>query len=263
LVSGSFLMPKIFVKDSGVWKQVQSLSVKDGSTWKNLNVIYVKDAGVEKQVYPDTIGVTTYSTPGTYSYTVPAGVYSLNVSYPTNTGIQTATLAVTPGQIISSTIGNFGSNSTFGTVTAPAYSYTVAGFGGNVDGVLVNLWGMASTGGSSYSGSGGNGTLTAGAAAAGCYYTEISEGYHGDLSASISIFSVVTSSVLYAVQAVLTSVGGRGSVGIGQQPSSSNGYVTQVNIGDSYPDEGSYSYNIVFQQITGISITPTNSYARA
>ncbi len=57
-------MPKLWVKDAGTWKAVQK------------GLITVNNIG--RQFYPDTIPTEVYSVPGSYTYTVPAGVSSIN-----------------------------------------------------------------------------------------------------------------------------------------------------------------------------------------
>jgi hypothetical protein len=73
-------MPKIYVKESGVWKQVQRLWTKTGGVWSSPIAALITQGGVGKQFYPDSIGPTTYNSAGTYTYTVPATVTSLSIS---------------------------------------------------------------------------------------------------------------------------------------------------------------------------------------
>lgn len=70
-------MPKLWVKQSGTWKQVNVLWVKKNGVWSSVAVGVVTQSGIGKQFYPDSVGTTTFTTYGTYSYTVPAGVTSV------------------------------------------------------------------------------------------------------------------------------------------------------------------------------------------
>ena len=131
--------------------------------------IYVKSGGSWVQVFPESTGTTTYTT-GSGTFTVPNGIYSLTVSYPTTSGTTTTTLSVTPGQSISYNIGGFGYASTFGSVNTGVWDKQISTFAGNVDQSpgLYSTWGCLTAGGNSYSGSGGATDLYNGAAAAGC-----------------------------------------------------------------------------------------------
>lgn len=65
------------VKDAGTWKEVLEVYVKDSGTWKACKDVYVNDSGTWKSVLYQA-GSSSYSTPGTYSWTVPAGVYAIS-----------------------------------------------------------------------------------------------------------------------------------------------------------------------------------------
>ena len=123
-------MPKVYVKDSGTWKQVLRLWVKQAGTWQGVTVGLIQSSGIGKQFYPDTISTVTYPTAGSYSYVVPAGVTQIVTTvvgaggggggsvfsgdghgaanggsggYYTN-----QTVAVTPGETLSVTVGSGG-----------------------------------------------------------------------------------------------------------------------------------------------------------
>ena len=89
-------MPKLHVKQSGVWKQVQRLYVRSGGAWKNVLSGTIVSGGIGQQFYPDSVGATSYTTNGIYSYTVPIGVSTLEVTYPTITGMVSTNISVTP-----------------------------------------------------------------------------------------------------------------------------------------------------------------------
>jgi len=123
-------MPQLQVKDAGVWKQAQGVYVKEAGVWKVVTQGWVKEAGVWKQFYPDfTPGVNNviYPTAGTFSYTIPAGVFSITVSGigggghtcgyhdggycqysdPQGPGsiVRNVTIPVTPGKVCNFTVG--------------------------------------------------------------------------------------------------------------------------------------------------------------
>lgn len=68
----------VSIKDSGTIKDPLEIFVKDSGTWQTVTEIHVNQSGIWKQAYPTT-GTQTYSTAGTYSFTVPQGVYTLSV----------------------------------------------------------------------------------------------------------------------------------------------------------------------------------------
>ena len=63
-------------KVSGTWKTVAETFVKVGSTWRPCKDIYVKVSGVWRSILYQS-GAQNFTTSG--SFTIPAGVYSLNV----------------------------------------------------------------------------------------------------------------------------------------------------------------------------------------
>ena len=151
-------MGKIYVKDSGAWKQVMRIWVKTGGVWTNLVKGMVTDGGIGKQFYPDTIQTVTYNAGQSGTYTVPAGVTQLTISMVAGGGsgrggddygsggggsggyYQNHSYTVTPGQTISYSVGNAAQQSTFGTLTCTAggtpasSSYTDYGAGGTPNG---------------------------------------------------------------------------------------------------------------------------------
>lgn len=241
--NGSFVeAQEIFVKDNGNWKEVKGVWIKDGGSWK--------------KVFPTAGGSVTYTT-GSGTFIVPAGIYSITVSYPTTSGTTTTTRNVTPGQSIAYSIGGFGSPSTFGSITAPAWDKQVATFQGNVDQDpgLYSQWGVVTPGGSTYSGSGSSGTLYDGAAAAGCYYREFGEGGHGDLDATISITTALSSTIVGDVEVYMSAFSGRGSYVITEQPSGSNSYRAIIALKDPGYSEGSFDYTMNLRQSVPITVS--------
>lgn len=65
-----------YIKNSGSWKQLQSIYIKDSGSWKNCIDAYIKDAGVWKSVLYEA-GTQDTTVAGTTSFVVPAGVQTL------------------------------------------------------------------------------------------------------------------------------------------------------------------------------------------
>lgn len=69
-----------YVKNSGSWDIVEAPYVKDGGEWKAVTQGYVKDGGQWKIFYGiETDDVEDYTSAGSYSYTVPEGVYLIRL----------------------------------------------------------------------------------------------------------------------------------------------------------------------------------------
>ena len=162
-------MSKLYVWDSNTRSQVKQLYVNNGGTWANVRYGYTNINGVWQQFYPENITSITYSTPGTYTYTIPAGVHSANLTVagagggsgggdggnPATVGfagnVVTATIQVTPGDVFTFIVGSgggIGSSGVRGT----------GGGGGGVDPAgLYNGGRGGNAGGSGTSGAGGGG----------------------------------------------------------------------------------------------------------
>jgi hypothetical protein len=73
-------MPKIYVKQSGVWKQVLAMYVKTGGVWKSPVNATIRSSGTNKPFYPDSKTRRDFSLVGTYSYVVPAGIFAISAT---------------------------------------------------------------------------------------------------------------------------------------------------------------------------------------
>ena len=248
-------MSDVYVNNGGTWSAAKEVFVKNAGSWTPAKAIYVNQSGSWVQVFPASSGSVTYTT-GSGTFTVPNGIYTLTVSYPTTSGIVSTAVSVTPAQVISYSIGGFGSQSTFGGVNTGVWDKQIATFAGNVDNApgLNSVWGVQTSGGYSYSGSGGASALAAGAAAAGCYYYEYGEQSHGDLGATISITTATSATVTNSIQVYLSAFSGRGSYGITAQPTSGNSYQATITLYDPDRSEGYYTYTMNLQQIVPITV---------
>jgi hypothetical protein len=118
-------MSKLYVWDSNTRSQVKELYINNSGTWANVRSAHVNVNGEWQKFYPDSITTTTYSTPGTYTYTIPAGVHSANLTVAGAGGgdggndsavgyvgfagnVVTATIQVTPGDVFTFYVGSGG-----------------------------------------------------------------------------------------------------------------------------------------------------------
>lgn len=247
-------MPKIYIKNNSKWNEVLRPLVKDSGVWRQVRRIYVKKEGVWRQVFGNT-GTVSYTNPGSFSFTVPAGVYSINVSYPTLTGLVTNSISVVPGQVLTGLIGNFGFGSTFNTITVPEFTKQIFTFSGNVDHLDYFTLKLGSTTAQTYTGTGKGAQHTSACAIKGITLTEGYEGYHGDLSSTITVNTVPNSSLVNQTQIYGTYSYGRYQYGlIQQQPSVSNNYYAIWGPYDPGRSEGYYNYSITLKQIVSFTI---------
>jgi hypothetical protein len=112
------------------WQEAMSMSFKHTGSWNNIKEAYIKKDGLWQKLFPSS-GTMTISDPGTYTFKVPGGVHSLTYSGTgagggggagegTNGGeggggggaggyATAQTLDVTPGQVLTITVGTGGS----------------------------------------------------------------------------------------------------------------------------------------------------------
>lgn len=248
-------MPKTFINVSGTFQELQRPYVKTSGVWQPIKKIWTKDGGTWKQVFGNT-GSQVFSTVGTTSFIVPPGVYSISVTYPTPTVFVTTSISVTPSQVIPVTIGAYGSASTFGSVTMPAYDQQVFYWNGNVDNQLVQSVQMADPTTKTYSGSGSNSALQAGAAAAGLVFVVTDEGYHGDLGEYINMTPLISTTLVTTYELYYSYHSGReANYSVQTQPTSSNGYVASIAQYDGSRSEGYYENTLNIRQQGYFSIT--------
>jgi len=230
---------QIYTKNSGAWDQIIN------AWWK------------ESDSRPTSENVTrTFSTVGATDFVVPTGVHSIDVSYVDSTsgGIITSTQAVQPGATVPIIIGDYGQQSQFGSFSIPAYSRDVFRHQGNVDHLLNIDVTLATGGGGSATASGNNTQIKNALSAAGIYYDVTYEGYHGDLTSTVTVNPSRISSLVGNFQAVIRG-GGRGTVTVEAQPTSSNNYVASLQVYDPSGGEGGYDYTVSIQQKGYISIS--------
>lgn len=239
--------------------------LKDNDSWKPISKVYVKDSGSWQQVFGITSLFAAFSSVGTTNFTVPAGVYSIFVSYPTTTGVVTTSVVVTPAQVIPITIGDYGATSSFNGQTLPAYSKVVLNhFSGNVDLNLGQSFSVGTTTSIAYTTNGTNNAASFAAfAAVGIYFETTNEVAQGDFGESVTIDTVPKSTLLgnYQITAFVTGSGGflNGAI---TQPSAANNYICSYNIGEGNRSNNPVQWTMTLQQQGYVSISYTNvSYA--
>jgi len=254
----------IYVKSGGTQRSVTGMYLKDSGAWKPISKVYVKNSGAWQQVFGITSLFQSFSSVGTTNFTVPAGVYSIFVSYPTTTGIVTTSVAVTPAQVIPITIGDYAATSSFNGQTLPAYSKVVLNhFSGNVDAQVTQRFTIATTTSITYT---TNGTNNAGSYnnfnAVGIYFETTSETAQGDFGESVTIDTVPSSSLIgnYRITAFVTGSGGY--LSYLNQPSAATSYICEYQIGEGNRSNNPVQWTMTLEQQGYVSISYTNvSYA--
>ncbi len=134
----------------------------------------------------------------------------------------------------------------------PPIDANVMSFSGNIDHDLFIEVECVDAVVRSFSATGTSGTIEAAAAGAMVFYDEYSEGWHGDLSASVSCTTLAESALLgRTITASIAGFSGRGSANVVQQPTAANQWRAKIECFDHDGGEGSYSFNL---RITAPSI---------
>lgn len=254
----------IYVKSGGVQRNVTGMYLKDNGAWQPISKVYVKDSGSWQQVFGITSLFVAYSSVGTYSFTVPAGVYSIFVTYPTTTGNITTSVAVTPNQTIPITIGDYAATSSFNGQTLPAYTKAVLNhFSGNVDAQVTQTFDVASTTSITFT---TNGTQNAASFnnfnAVGIYFNTDSETAQGDFGESVTISTVPRSTLLGNFRITGVASGSGGFVSFITQPTIASNYRCQYQIGEGNRSNNPVVWTMTLEQQGYVSISYTNvSYA--
>lgn len=71
---------KLHIKQNNQWKPVKVIAVKEDGHWRYIKAAWIKESGQWRLFYGNNTGTETFSTPGTYSWIVPDGVYSITVT---------------------------------------------------------------------------------------------------------------------------------------------------------------------------------------
>lgn len=243
----------VYYKSAGVWRKAQAIYYKESGVQRAVRRIYRKHQGVWRQVFGST-GTTRWATPGSFSFTVPEGVYSLTVQYPTMTQLVTTTLAVTPGQVVPVTIGNYGAESVIGSIHTGVFQRNVISWSGNVDHRVRIYFRSYTTNGTTATYTGKRPALNTSFASVGIYYDEGNEIFHGDLISSVTITTFPAAVMSNSSQILFSATTGRGTKEIYQHPSAANDWVGVFGFADGSSNEGYYTASVAFSQIVPIAI---------
>jgi hypothetical protein len=235
-----------------IFERTFNINVKDSNTYKKITDAYIKIGPKRDSV---TRVTQTFSTIGDSTFTVPAGVYSVNVTYPTPAGLNTHLQAVSPGSRLNVKIGDFNQASTFGTgLTTPAYSKRVFRYYGNVDHLTSMNISVVAASGTSLTTAGYNSSQQAEALANGLTLTYTYEGWHGDLFSTIEMTPAPNNTIFTEVRVVAGGGGRAQGPSVTAQPTSP-AYVMSGQIYDTAGGEGYYDINFTLQQRGYFSIT--------
>lgn len=113
----------------------KEIFIKNGGSWQTVKGVWVKDGGVWRQCFPAASSTQSYTTAGTYSFTVPNGIYSLTTTVVGAGGggggfrgngdnhagggggsggfYANQTLAVTPGETLTVVVGAGGGSASY------------------------------------------------------------------------------------------------------------------------------------------------------
>lgn len=227
-----------------------------------------------RQVFGNT-GTELYDTPGTYSFTVPPGVYSITVGgrkdFRTGSIIGGTKLNVVPKDVISVFVGVPGEGASFGSVTYGSgfFTQTAIYHRGYVDRYLRQTINIVTPTGEPYASAPYNGlvyptagrddikTIATQAAAKGITITTDLENSWGDLAQEITVDPVLNDgNVPNNITAYVNKIAGRGTVTIEQQPNAANGYKVRVLVDDNGPSAADYyEYSVTIDAQPYISIS--------
>jgi len=267
-----------FINNNNQWVEPKQVLVNEQGNWTPVKSIYINTGTAWSKVYPAS-GSTSYSTPGFYRFTVPNGIYNLNVSYPTTSSLVTSEVSVIPGQQLFVNVGTFGSGSQLGTLQMPAYEVDVFDIITQVNDSLIVQLGVTTSSNSvqTFIGSSGsspvgllgqaldqsqsnsnNDALMAAASTAGFFVSMIYDSLGGReaYNSTIELQAVPQSTVIYDVNLyVKYAKGPSDGCSVLQQPTADNSYVGGFIFSDPAADPHQCNGKLSLQQIVGISIT--------
>lgn len=252
----------VYIKNNNNWNSLANVYTKHQGNWHLVDKIYIKNTSTWELAWEADANITTFEYPGDYEYTVPPGVYNLNVIYPTTSTLVVTTVTnVLPGEKIPVTIGGFGSSSTFGTsVVAPIFDTQVISFSGEVGGQLVVEFSVSTPTGVAYvSGSSiPNPDHTAGAAAVGAYWSVRTEN-GGTYSSNVTMTPVPNSVLLNDATISYTYYNGRIPSHAPSSISKNGDYNTVSIYTDDVAPVGAavYAWTLNLQQVVPFIVKPT------
>ena len=268
-------MQNSYVHNAGQWHLVDNTYAHHSGQWHLVQNAYVHHNGQWHLTHSAGSNLDqVYNTPGDFTYKVPDGVYNIEFTYPTPTGLSTFKINnVTPGQEIPITIGEYGTTSTVKVSNSsiyklPAFDVPVLSLVTSIDGWLYLEVSAASPSGQSATVTGSNNTAASAAAkAAGAIYEIGYEGYQGTGDATMSLTPVKTEYITNWPRAriIQTKWGGRNNIRTSGELTSISGYFTYKFSQNDDPQKGfgSYTYGYNLQQILRLVVSPANTSTSA
>jgi len=244
-------MPDIKVYNNSSWVEPSQIHAYQNG-WQPVKGLWIYNNGWTK-LYPAS-GTQQFTAAGSGTFTVPNGIYTLTISYPTTSAIVNTTLAVTPGQSISYTVGNYGEAGSFGSITIPAFSTTtIGGAYVGVDSTWHATFSVATPTAISVGFNGGAGANYNTVSAAGGYWQESNIGNHGDLGASGTLYTV-PNSVMVGPCRLNPSGTGPFGVGVPYYDSNLNMWIGDLEVDDPANDQHPHNYSLNMTMLVPISI---------
>jgi len=263
-------MQNSYIHNAGRWHLVDNTYAHHSGQWHLVQNAYVHHDGQWHLTHSTGSNLDQeYSSPGDFVYTVPDGVYNVQLTYPTPTGMKTFGIPnVTPGQEIPIKVGEYGSTSSVtvntSTYVLPAFDVPVLGLVTLIDGWLyVEFSAATPTGVSATTTDGTNDSASTAATAAGALYTVEYEGYQGTQRSSMNLTPVKSEYITNWPNARIleTRWSGRNRTRTSGTLTVKGNYYTFKFGQNDDPDRwtGSYIYNYNLQQILKITVSPTGT----
>jgi hypothetical protein len=262
-------MQNSYVHNDGQWHLVNNTYAHNSGQWHLVKNAYVHHDG--QWHLTKSLGSNldqTYETPGDFTYKVPAGVYNVQLTYPTPYGMKTFGIPdVTPGQEIPITIGEYGTTSSVtvssSTYVLPAFDVPVLSLVTAIDGWLNIEFSATSPTGAAATSSSDNVAAQAAASSAGAIYNIEFEGYQQSGSAQMSLTPVKTEYIINWPNARILEYkwGGRNNLRTAGSLTAKGNYFTFRFAQNDDPQRGfgSYTYIYNLQQILKLTVSPAGT----
>lgn len=263
-------MQNSYVHQAGQWHLTKNTYAHQAGQWHLVKNAYVHHAGQWHLTQSAGSNLDQeFNYAGDFTYTVPDGVYNLQLTYPTPSGMNSFGIQnVTPGQEIAVRIGEYGSTSsvyvsTSTSYTLPAFDTTVITVGSLIDGWLVVDYSAATPTGVGVTNASTNEGVSTAAAGVGALYKVKYQGYHGDIGATVTM-SPVKSEVITnwpRVRVVEKAWSGRNLTHSYTPLTITDGFYTSEFRQNDDPQggEGYYAFSFNLQQILKLTISPTGT----
>ena len=262
-------MQNSYVHNDGQWHLVNNIYAHDGGQWHLVKNAYVHHDG--QWHLTKSLGSNldqTFETPGDFTYKVPAGVYNVQLTYPTPYGMKTFGIPdVTPGQELPITIGEYGTTSSItvssSTYVLPAFDVPVLSLVTAIDGWLNIEFSATSPSGVAAVSNSDNVGAQAVAAGAGAIYNIEFEGYQQSGSAQMSLTPVKTEYIINWPNARILEYkwSGRNQIRTSGTLTAKGNYFTFRFAQNDDPQRwfGSYTYIYNLQQILKLTVSPAGT----